>query len=811
MTPFANNVSLDRMEQNHSNRAVQLLIAVLFAVVVPALVAVFVPKVRIIPSLFSFDEGVWRTELLPMERATFPELKAPVDVAFDNNGIPHVVAQNDDDLYFAQGVLSAHYRLFQMEITARAGMGEISEMLGPRAAMYDRFFVTFGMRDAVRAEAAELLKDPHTGQVIQAYARGVNAYIQQLSQANLPVEYKLTGAWPRRWTRESVASLLKIMTFRLAGRSNDLRLTKILKAVGREKTSELFPEFMPDGLEEFFINFTPAKMARHDYGWKYDFVTQFTNFPTFLSPVETNGSNSWAVGPDKSKTGASILANDTHLGLQLPAFWFESQLISPSTNVYGVTFPGAPGIILGFNQKLAWGVTNGTTDVLDWYQVEFKDPNSLEYKFGGEWRKAEFKEERIEQHGGEPESVPVLRTDYGYVMSRNGNLGLAAKWTGHQTSNELKVLLTLDTASSVKECVDALHDWKAPIQNFTCADERNISIYHAGRIPKRISGQGRVVEEASGEKSLWQGEIPFEELPHEINPARGFVFSANERPVGPSYPYYLGWDYEEPFRGQRIRALLTERYKLDGNDFIQIQNDIMNQHAALALPYMLRHLRDTNLGTREKTLREALRQWDFLERAKSIEPSVFEAWWWQIDSLLWHDLKTDERPLYPRKARTIWFFKQWEENKEKYQAWLKPYAGLDDLVTSAYQNAIHDLEENYGDDTSQWLWSAVQKTQLNHVAKFPGFSTEVVMDGGRYSVMANSGNHGPAWKLVVEMGPTPRAWSQFPGGETGNPLDPEYDKFVHAWSRGEMRNVQYWKDSREAVTNAMYVWHWSQR
>lgn len=792
-------------KMSHRRELISILIALALGLIGPLVLANYVPQTSVLPRLMSFSEGAWAAKQRPLDKAVFNELSAPVDIAFDIHGIPHIVAQNDADLFFSQGALTAYFRLFQMDITTRQGMGRLSEMFGEKTLKFDRFFVTLGMRDAIRSEAQELMKDPAVAAAINAYVKGINAYIGQLSYSQLPLEYKLTGTWPELWDAERVAALLKVMTFDLAGRSNDLRLTKILQKLGSDKTGFLFPEFLRPELEEFMIKGN-SEHPRSDFDWKFKYVTQLTDFPSFLQPFETNGSNCWAVGPEKSKTGASVLANDTHLGLQMPSVWFEAQLLSPTLNVYGATFPGAPGIVLGFNSNLAWGVTNGTTDVLDWLEVQFKDGQSLEYD---ESKTASLKQETIHIRGAPDETVNVIKTDYGVIMSRDGAKALAVEWTGHLDSNELKVLFGLAHAKNVDDCIKALRDWSAPIQNFTCADEHNISLVHAGRIPKRESGQGRVVEKADS-NSKWKSFIPPEELPQTVNPPSGIVYSANERPADPDYPYYLGWDYEEPFRAQRIRAQLLDKQKLDGPDFIQIQNDILNQHAALALPLFMKYLNASKLSPEEKPVADLMKQWDYFERARSVEPAVFDRWWKKVELSLWHQVKFDDRPWLPKKARTIQFFRDYPSHKEEFVEWIKPHDTLEALVTEAFHSAIVELKERFGEDRGNWLWSNLQPTELPHMARIPGLSIgPITMDGGAYSVQANKGHHGPAWKLVVELGEKPRAWSQIPGGVTGNPLDPEYDKFVDPWSRGQMRAVQFYNDSKNAETGSQYIWHWS--
>lgn len=787
------------------------LISVIGALLLPLVLFFVFPQYSGLIRLFSLSEGVWQTQPAAPQRLTLNELKAPVDIAFDSQGIPHILAHSDEDLFFAQGYLTAYYRLFEMDISTRVAPGRLSEIIGERGVEYDRFFVSFGMRQAVQTQAEALLADPEEGPVVQAYIKGVNAYIQSLSYRDLPVEYKILGVWPEEWKAERVAALLKIMTFRLAGRSHDLRLTRVLQSLGAEKTAELFPEFLPANLEAYFIE--PLGERKRSLEPKLNANIHLTQFPAFLSIFEANGSNSWAVAPSKSKTGKSILANDTHLGLQLPSVWFEMQMISPGFNVYGATFPGGPGITLGLNSKLAWGVTNGTTDAMDWNEVEFKDEQSLEYRFDQDVKKAAVVEESIHVRNKEPISVSVVKTDFGFILHREKQYGLSVRWAGQSPSHELKAVLHLARSKSIADCIQSLKLWEQPVQNFTCADEDNISIYHAGRVPKRANNQGWVVEPAVGQSSLWNGDIAFEDLPHSVNPARGFVFSANQRPVGPSYPYYLSWDFEEPFRGQRIRTLLTDKQKLDGSDLMQIQNDIRDQHAALAMPILLPLVKAKDLNEEQSKLFQLMKQWDYLVHAKAIEASMFEGWWDKIESLLWKDLELgNPKRFVPKKARTIWFLRQVQASSAKWKEFVQKYSSPEELVTDAFRQMVDDYRQRFGANSDNWNWERVQSTVANHVARFPGFSSEPLsMDGDAYCVQANKGLHGPAWKMVAEMGPRPRVWTQFPGGVTGNPLDPDYTKFLEAWSRGEMRSSEFWLDAHEAMSNASYVWRWERK
>ncbi|MES2964083.1 MAG: penicillin acylase family protein, partial [Bdellovibrionota bacterium] len=355
--------------------------------------------------LLSPGRGVWHRVKPIYEKSSeastlsLDALKESVEVVVDDDQIKHVFAKNDHDLYVAQGYLLASERLWEMDFLARTASGRLSEILGERTLEIDKYFRRMGLAAAAQGSAEEFERDPLTRAAVSAYAEGVNAYISQLDRKNLPLEYRLLGHEPEPWSLVKTAQLLKFMAWNLAGGSRDLQLSRSVAQLSGSEIDELFPlnieppePIIPRGTKwNFTSSAPPAPLAR--------FQPDLSRFKPVPTPDPGNGSNNWAVSGRKSTTGLPILSNDIHLSLYLPSLWYEMQLVSPTQNVYGIALPGAPGVVLGFNSKLAWGVTNAGVDVLDWYQLRFRDETKSEYLFNGQWRPVIAREETIKVRG----------------------------------------------------------------------------------------------------------------------------------------------------------------------------------------------------------------------------------------------------------------------------------------------------------------------------------------------------------------------------------------------------------------------------
>ncbi|MDE3211774.1 MAG: penicillin acylase family protein, partial [Bacteroidota bacterium] len=518
--------------------------------------------------LLSPQEGIWQNAE-PVDHdysqdLSFPNLKGKVKVYFDDRLVPHVFADNDQDAFFVQGYLHAKFRLWQMEFQVRAAAGRISEIIGEKGLNFDRDKRRLGMVYAAENSLKEIEKDPETLAECNSYTAGVNAYIASLKESTLPIEYKLLGYYPEKWTNLKSALFLKYMSLDLAGAENDFEYTNAKSVFSAADFDKLYP-IMMDSVDPILPRGTvfpppaiklkvPATADSLYFDWKDSTTIEEQK------PNPKNGSNNWAVSGSKTSSGFPILCNDPHLGLNLPSLWYEMQITTPDYNVYGVTFPGAPAVIIGFNDSCAFGFTNAMRDVRDYYQIRFKDDSRKQYWFDSSWRNTTFRIERIKIKGKPDYLDTVAYTLMGPVMydksfsgGRSTNNGYyAVRWKAHDPSNELKMFTLLDRARNYDDYLAAIKYLHTPGQNCIFASKSGtIAIWDQGEFPAKWKRQGDFVMPGTDSSYFWQGLIPQDENPHMINPERGFVSSANQLPADTAYPYYLGGHFP-PYRGMEI-------------------------------------------------------------------------------------------------------------------------------------------------------------------------------------------------------------------------------------------------------------------
>jgi len=761
--------------------------------------------------LLEVRAGIWEHKSTPLQSQELPGLESPVVITIDQYGVPHFFADSERDLYRAQGFMTASQRLFQMDVSTRQTAGRLSEMFGGRAQAFDDFFVKFGMRESVERTFQEYTKDAATKELLEAYTAGINTYIERLPQ--LPPEYKVLGVKPEPFDVRRVLHMGKALTWSLSGRSFDPHLTRYLQKLGPEKVLDLFPEYLPEKLEDFVF---PERLGRPhapETAAQFSFVSALKEIPHFPLPNPGKGSNNWIVGPSKSATGKSLLANDTHLTLTLPSTWYESQLSCPEFNVYGVSLVAVPGIVNGFNKDIAWGPTNGTTDVLDFFEIEFENETSFRYQWNGGWEQASVRRELIRSKLFGSRAVEVIETKLGMVLHREGKLGLVADWTGHRPGQELRALRGQYTARSAEECLKSFSKhWLVPIQNFVCADRQNIGWIHAGFVPLRKSGDGRFVMDGRLRVSPLIQAIP--EVPQSFNPTQGFLQSANQKIVPPDYPHYFGWDYEPPFRGMTIRRRLQQEAKLSAQDMMDLQNENLDLQAEAALPLLLHHLAGRELSGQAREWVSRLAQWDFRIRTDQPEAVVFKAWWKALkEELFDDDLGEEAKRLYPKDMRVVWLLARLKEDAGDSDAlWADNLSTedrvetLSEVIEAALHKALKEIAKDLGPDN--WKWTDWNKVSFTHAARLPGFGSAVLpMDGSMESVRGQGSRHGAVYKIVVETGEWPKAWIQVPGGNEGDPFSADFERFVGPWAKGEMRPVEFYRDRKEAEARAVRVIH----
>ena len=737
-----------------------------------------------------------------------------VTIKYDENGVPHIFAENEPDLYFAQGFVTAKDRLWQMEFQTHFAGGRISEIVGAIGLESDRYQRRMGAVYGAEKTLEGMLDDPQSKIALESYAKGVNAYIAQLSEAALPFEYKLLGYKPEAWTPLKSALFLKNMSFVLASGSDELQLTNIARKFGKSTADELFPNYpkqespiIPVGTP---LDFKPLPLPSP--------APEFLGFNTKKVPAEQNrnlGSNNWAVAGSKSSTGLPILSNDPHLGLNLPSIWYQMQLHAPGVNVYGSTMPGAPNVIIGFNENIAWGVTNVGADVLDWYQVQFKDAKNEQYWHNNQWKKVSKRIETIKIKGLPDKIDTVYYTHHGPVVyvddqkpfKKNIPVGYALKWIAHEKSQELTAFYKLNRANNYDEYVKALSYYSAPAQNFIFASNQNdVAIWVNGKFPLKAKQSGKYVLDGTNPLADWDQYIPHSHNPHVKNPPRGFVSSANQFSTDPTYPYYINWEYAPGERGRRINERLAVMKAANIDSLRSIQNDNFNLRASGVLKIMLDKI--PNPSPKIAPAIAELKKWNLKNDSDEIAPTIWEGWFNNLSLFIWKDELggSENMPMrYPQPHKTIDLIMN-----EPNAKW------FDDIST---KNKVETIEENLANSLAatidsitikkgpmgpKWAWADWKSTSIKHLlgASNPAFdkfsSLNVHMGGGGSIVNATTSRWGPSWRMIVQLDKNhPKAYGIFPGGQSGNPGSSQYDNMIEKWSHGELNELLYLKNRYE--------------
>ena len=759
-------------------------------------------------SFLSPHTGIWQNDKSENINGNvdIPGLQEPVTIHYDEQLIPHIFAQNDLDLYKAQGYITAKHRLWQMEFQTHAAAGRLSEIVGAAAFDYDRLERRRGMVYGAEEAIKKMEEDPETMALVQAYADGVNAYINSLNKNDVPVEYKLLDYKPEQWSIKKTALLLMYMTKMLAGHDNDLEYTNLLRKLGKDRFDLLYPDYfditdpvIPKETDWSFVNAEIPEIPVSET--PMDIIAE-----TITKPHPDNGSNNWAVSGSKSTTGNPILANDPHLGLNLPSIWFVMQLSTPEHNSMGATLPGALGIISGFNNYISWGETNATRDVMDWYKIEFNEDRT-KYLHDGEWKDVEVREEYIEVRGTTNKSDYVLYTHHGPVVydhkfkSDNPRVGYALKWVGHIGGNNQKTFLELNRAKNYDDYLNALKNYTAPSQNFVFASvEGDIALWIQGLFPNKWKGQGKFLMDGTNAENDWQSFIPQQFNAHTKNPARGFVSSANQHPVDESYPFYVFNDGYETYRNRVINQFFNSKEKFGIEDFRNLQNNNFNLKAKELLTDMFKTMDSVELTSEEQAIYKEIRFWDFHNEIDEVGPSIWKAWWGQLYPMIWDELKSDSEALKtPFTYQTIYMLVNHPEDAFMDILETPEVETASDLYLKSFQKAAKKLI-SWKEKNGNYLWKDYKATYVGHLLQgLPAFSRyEIPIGGDSGIVNATSKNHGASWRMIVEMSFPPKALGIYPGGQSGNPGSAYYDNFIDDWAAGNYHELNFMKDQNES-------------
>jgi penicillin amidase len=748
-------------------------------------------------------------------------LKGDATVYFDDRLVPHVFAENEEDLYFIQGYLHARFRLFQIDLQTRAAAGRASELAGSKAINFDREQRRLGMVFAAENALKEMEEDPLSKSIFDAYTAGVNSFIDQLTESALPIEYKLMQVTPERWTNLKSALLLKMMAKMLsAGTENDLANTNAKSIFMPEELSRLYPQ-VPDSLLPIVPHGTiypkpaviPVKPANADSLYLNN--KQTVAVQSIDRPDPGNGSNNWVVAGSKTKSGAPILANDPHLELSLPSIWFEIQLKSSTSNSYGVSLPGCPFVVIGFNDSIAWGVTNSQRDVKDYYEIKFKDVSKKEYWFAGKWVPCKLRVEEIKVK----DSLPVYDTvaytifgpvqfDHRYSTASSANRNLAVRWAAHDPSNEGMTFYKLNRARNYADYEEAIRTFTCPGQNFIFASRTgDIAIWQQGKFPARWDNQGLYVMPGEDSSFLWQGYIPQQENPHSLNPERGYLQSANQRAADSTYPYFIPGSYITA-RGVRIDKKLASMSGITPSDLMALHYDYFNTSAEDLRPILLKNIIEEQLTAKESSYLQQFKNWDLYATPNSIGQTVFQCFWDSVQYSIWSDEvnRTNPAATWPTEQTTLELLLKDTALIYADDITTTEVETLPITVTNAFKKAAANLQQKEAE--GKLAWSKFMNPSVYHLLKdaLPAFARKGLTVGGYGNIVnAIKHSHGPSWRMIVHLVDGIEAYGVFPGGQSGNPGSRFYDNNVSVWEKGEYNKCWLMQEADKEDSRVKWV------
>jgi penicillin G amidase len=752
-------------------------------------------------------------------------LHETVEVITDRYGVPHIYAHNEDDLFFAQGYIHAQDRLWQMEFNRHLGSGRLSEIFGEITLEIDRFARRLGMHRASAAAAEQLPEQ--SKRIFDAYTQGINAFIEH-NRNKLPIEFFLLRFKPEPWKITDSIQWSKMMGWNLGGNwETEVIRARIVAKLGAERAARLeagydptHPLIIPPGVEYQGINLGMLE--------QYEQLKQLSGFGML------GGSNNWVVDGTMTITGLPILCNDPHLLQAAPSIWYECHLVAGDIDVIGVSFPGAPTIVIGHNQHIAWGFTNAISDIEDLYIEKFNPQNPYQYEYMGKWEDAQVVREEIKVKGAKAPVIEEVRiTRHGPILTsiphpsqgdpagKNGNpdtngepveLMLALRWTGLEKHDILATAQKMNRATNCEEFRDALRGWDVPPQNVVFADiQGNIGYVMAGAIPIRAKGQALLPSPGWTGEYEWTGYIPFEELPQLFNPEQHLLVTANNRVVDDSYPYYITHEWMNGYRAQRIRDLLTSKGKLALSDMASIQADQYSLPAVEIVPHILKIRPDSGL---EKDALDVLRTWDYMLAPDSAGAAIYSMFLFKLERLVFNAMLGDEEALiqnYLGVGTTILALQNSYASRGTPllirllnghdDSWFTDSVvpngpnSWDEALSRALKATIEELQEKLGSDGARWQYGAIHKMTYNHPlgmvkpldrifnrGPFPvGGDIDTINTGATLTNQPDTVITVPSYRQIVNLADLKASLSGHAPGQSGHPASKHYADFIKPW------------------------------
>ena len=738
-------------------------------------------------------------------------IKDRITIRRDERGIPYVEAQNNEDLYFGQGYAAAQDRLWQMDLFRRTARGELAEILGagPNNVVIDqdKLHRTYGFAQTAEAELANA--SPQTRATLEAYARGVNAYASSLDPKSMPPEFQILQYSFRPWTPADSLVVVKIFAEALSDTWRLDIMRQAMSVLPAEKRAELLPEI--SAIDVLVVGKGTQSKVKSSALVKPERVSPETlahlahNREIAAAALDRIGlhtdalaaSNNWVVSGKRTVTGKPLLSNDPHLRATAPSIWHLVHLSSPGVRVAGVGTAGLPGVIIGHNDRIAWGFTNVGPDVQDLYIEKFNPDNPKQYQTPSGWQDVVIRREEIKVRKGIGSSehdvvnYDVTVTRHGPIIFEGDGKRYALRWTALDPSkNNPNSTVALNRAGNWKEFNAALESFTAPTQNIVYADvDGHIGYHAAGVVPIRKSGDGSVPYDGATDAGEWTSYIPIAKLPTLYDPPSGIIVTANQRIVGTDYPYFLTHSWAQPYRARRIFDLLNEKPKLSSDDFRRILGDVYSIAGVSFTREAVKLLRPkvTPADEKLKVHLDAFEKWDGRVNAEStVAPLMAQL-----------RLAFRSKILTAALGQELVRNYQWSNFdttldrviKEQPSSWLpKEYASYADLLRACYDEAIATLTKNLGPDEAKWTWGDMTKARFPHPlggAPFIGgqFTIPPFPQNGTGGFIGATVNVGQAvsMRLIADPSNWDKTQQGIALGESGWPKSPHWSDQLADW------------------------------
>jgi penicillin amidase len=776
-------------------------------------------------------------------------LNATVEVVRDDMGVPHIYASTPHDLFMAQGYAHAQERFWQMDVWRHIGSGRLSEMFGESQIETDTFLRTLGWREIAESQFANA--PPRMQAIMQAYSDGVNAYLATQSPADLSFEYTVLeftnhSYTPEMWSPIDTLSWGLAMAWELRGNmDSEIERAMLLGTLSDAQVAQLFPPY-PGDINPYIVSTTENESTAVAAS-----IPRVPGVRQALAAVQDNidlisalgagdpeagiGSNSWVVSGSHTDTGAPILANDPHLAIQMPSIWFQNGLHCTDVSdacpydVAGFSFAGVPGVIIGHNADIAWGVSNLGPDVQDLYVEKLNPENPNEYEVNGTWVDMDVREETIDVAGSDPVIIEVKTTRHGPVISgayepldefdQSGidtpqPYAIALRWTALDTNPGIvQAFIGINVAEDWDDFRTALASFTVPAQNFIFADTTgNIGYQAPGMIPIRANGDGTLPVPGWTDDFEWIGFIPFDELPRSYNPESGYIVTANNAVVDDTYPYSITYDWNHGYRARRIVDLVGSNPGIGLAEHASIQFDSFSLNAQTVVPYLLEF---------DTPLRDVLASWDLGNQIDSSAAAAFNAFWARLMEYTFHDdLPEDYWPdgagrwftvvgaMLEHPSDPFWDDRTTDTVEDR-----------DAILARALADGYADLQEWFSDNPDEWRWGDI------HVSVF---RNQTLGDSG-IGIVEDRFNRGPyatagggdlvnatgwiafegfetTWlpsmRMLVDLGDLSRSLATHTTGQSGHADHPHYDDMIPLWLAGEYSPMNWTRAQVDAAAEA---------